>query len=220
MESSIFDDVTKALATAPTRREALRQIGGILGGAALAGLFPGLALADFKTCPSFCTATFGAGTTAAKQCITDASHHTGLCYSCGPASPGGSKTICCPKNANGTCTSYSSATCCTSGQQCVGGTCVTPTTTTTAPPTTTTTTTTAAPPMCSSGGDGCNPGATCAPPVGQAACLCFTDINGSFVCAHGPTFCQSCASDADCGAGGVCVPAVCCGEKTACVTRC
>src|SRR5438105_3231045 len=129
MKPSIFDEVTKAMATAPTRREALRRIGGILGGTALAGLFPGLALAKNKTCAQFCASVFGDNTPADEQCAADAAHHTGLCYSCGPASPGGEKHICCPQNPDGTCTSYSSATCCSGGQTCQGGTCVTPTTT-------------------------------------------------------------------------------------------
>lgn len=42
MESNIFEEVIKVIATATTRRQALRRIGGILGGTALAGLFPGL----------------------------------------------------------------------------------------------------------------------------------------------------------------------------------
>ena len=46
MESNIFDDLTRAMATATTRRQALRRIGGILGGTALAGLVPGLARAN------------------------------------------------------------------------------------------------------------------------------------------------------------------------------
>ena len=124
MEPSKFDELTKAIATATTRRQALRRIGGILGGTALAGLFPGLALADNSACAHFCVAVFGDDTPAAIQCATDAAHHTGLCYSCGPASPGGTQPICCPQNPNGTCASYSSATCCSGGQFCQNGTCV------------------------------------------------------------------------------------------------
>ncbi|HJT59484.1 MAG TPA: hypothetical protein VJ761_23450 [Ktedonobacteraceae bacterium] len=126
MESNIFDEVTKALATSTSRRQALRRIGGILGGTALAGLFPGLALADNSGCAHFCTSVFGGDTPAQAQCASDAAHHTGLCYSCGPASPGGTKPICCTKNGSGFCTSYSSATCCSGGQVCQNGTCVTP----------------------------------------------------------------------------------------------
>ena len=123
MKESIFDDVTKALATATSRRQALRRIGGILGGTALAGLFPGLALADNSACAHFCNSVFGPGPDRGK-CKSDAAHGTGLCYTCGPASPGGTQPICCPQNPDGTCTSYSSATCCGSGQTCTNGTCV------------------------------------------------------------------------------------------------
>lgn len=126
MKENIFDDLTKAIATATSRRQALRRIGGILGGTALAGLFPGLALADNSACAHFCTSVFGGNTPGQAQCASDAAHHTGLCYTCGPASPGGAKPICCPQNSNGTCTSYSSATCCSGDQVCQNGTCVTP----------------------------------------------------------------------------------------------
>ena len=123
MEPSQFDELTKALATSTSRRQALRRIGGFLGGTALAGLFPGLALASNSACAKFCNAVFGADTPAAMQCISDAAHHKGLCYICGPASLGGTQPICCSENGSGQCTSYSSATCCTSGQTCAGGTC-------------------------------------------------------------------------------------------------
>ena len=88
MKPNIFDDMTKAIATATTRRQALRRIAGILGGTALAGLFPGLALADNSDCAHFCNSVFDPGPDRG-QCKSDAAHGTGLCYTCGPASPGG-----------------------------------------------------------------------------------------------------------------------------------
>jgi len=112
MDPTKFDEVTKAFATSTSRRQALRRIGGILGGTVLAGLVPGLALANNSACAHFCASVFGADTPAASQCTSDAAHHTGLCYTCGPASSGGTQPICCPENPDGTCTSYSSATCC------------------------------------------------------------------------------------------------------------
>ena len=138
MKPESFDAFTKWLATSESRRKALRQIGGSLGGGALAAaLFPGLALADNSACAHFCASVFGADTPAADQCTSDAAHGTGLCYTCGSASPGGTKPICCPTNPDGTCSNYSSATCCSEGQVCQNGSCVTPTTTTTmGPPTT------------------------------------------------------------------------------------
>lgn len=125
LDSSKFDDLTKILATSTSRRQALRRMGGILGGTALAGLFPGLAFASNSACAQFCASVFGAKTKAAGQCTSDAAHGKGLCYTCGPASSGGTKAICCPENPNGTCTSYSSSTCCPTGQICQNGTCVT-----------------------------------------------------------------------------------------------
>ena len=58
------------------------------------------------------------------QCQSDAANGTGLCYSLGPRSSGGSKSICCPSDANGQCTSYTQTSSCGSGQTCHHGTCV------------------------------------------------------------------------------------------------
>jgi len=124
MDPRKFEAFTKALATPNSRRQALRRIGGILGGTALAGLLPEVALADNSACAHFCNSVFGGDTPAADQCAHDAAHHTGLCYTCGPASPGGTQPICCPENPNGTCTSYSSATCCTIEEVCFQGSCL------------------------------------------------------------------------------------------------
>src|SRR5215469_10988680 len=127
MESSHFDEVTKALATATSRRQALRRIGGILGGTALAGLFPGLALASNSACTTFCNAVFGAETQAAGKCISDAAHGKGLCHTCGSANP---SSICCTRNASGYCSSYSATLPCScNASQCLtcnssSGTCV------------------------------------------------------------------------------------------------
>jgi hypothetical protein len=123
MESSRFDEFTKALATPTSRRQALRRIGGILGGTTLAGLFPRLASADNSACAHFCASVFGANTTAAGQCTSDAAHGRGLCYTCGPASHGGTQPMCCPKDANGFCSSYTTATCCGSSATCLHDAC-------------------------------------------------------------------------------------------------
>jgi hypothetical protein len=111
MEASRFDELTKALATATSRRQALRKIGAILGGTALAGLFPGLALAGNSACAKFCNGIFGDDTPAANQCISQAAHHQGLCYTCGPAAPAGHPSLC-------------GQVCCSSGQGCCSGTCI------------------------------------------------------------------------------------------------
>src|SRR5947209_6113665 len=94
MDPMRFEELTKALATSTSRRRALRRIGGILGGTALAGLFPGLALASNSACAKFCNAVFGADTPAANQCISQAAHHQGLCYTCGPAAPADHGPLC------------------------------------------------------------------------------------------------------------------------------
>jgi hypothetical protein len=75
------------------------------------------------SCAQFCAGVFGEGTSAHEQCAAAAAHHTGLCYTCGPASPGGTSPICCPQTSSGVYTSYSAATCCSSGQTCQNGTC-------------------------------------------------------------------------------------------------
>ena len=126
MNSTKFDDLSKALATATSRRQALRRIGGILGGTALAGLFPGLVSAGGgnSACAQFCASVFGADTPAAGHCTSDAAHQKGLCYTCGPASSAGTQPICCSENPDGTCTSYSTATCCGQSEFCSQGVCV------------------------------------------------------------------------------------------------
>jgi hypothetical protein len=123
MDSTRFDGLTKALATPASRRQALRRIGGILGGTALAGLFPGLVFASNSACTTFCNAVFGAETQAAGKCIRDAAQGTGLCHTCGSAVP---SAICCTRNSSGLCSSYSGAQCpCNSSQclTCQNGTC-------------------------------------------------------------------------------------------------
>jgi hypothetical protein len=154
MEPRRFDQLTKTLASSTSRRQALKAaavaaVGGVLGWRAT-----GTASAQGNSaCAHWCAAVFGADTPAAGQCTSAAAHGTGLCYTCGPASPGGGvapAAICCTHTSSGYCASYSGAACCSPSQTCSNGTCVTPTTTTTAaptttPPPTTTTTTTAAP---------------------------------------------------------------------------
>src|SRR5206468_379691 len=91
MDHDRFDALTRALATTTTRRQFLKTLaattlGGLLG---LSGL--GTSLAKNKACAQFCASVFGAHTPAAEQCTSDAAHGRGLCYTCGPASPGGEK---------------------------------------------------------------------------------------------------------------------------------
>jgi hypothetical protein len=136
-----FDELARGLASGTfSRRKAIKFIaattlGGILG---LSGI--GTAFAKNKTCAQWCAAVFGASTPAAGRCTSDAAHRTGLCSSCGAATPPSS--VCCTRNSSNNCTSYSGASCpcdsgrcltcdsstgtcvgCTSGQTCVNGSC-------------------------------------------------------------------------------------------------
>jgi len=115
MEHDRFDTLTKALATATTRRQALQRLGRLLGGSVLAGVVPGWARAagGNSACAHFCAAVFGAETPAAQQCTSDAAHGTGLCSACGPAAPAGHPPLC-------------GQLCCPAGQVCQDGQCVTP----------------------------------------------------------------------------------------------
>jgi hypothetical protein len=123
-----FDELARGLASGTfSRRKAIKFIaattlGGILG---LSGI--GTAFAKNKTCAQWCAAVFGASTPAAGRCTSDAAHRTGLCSSCGAATPPSS--VCCTRNSSDNCTSYSGARCPCDSSQCLRcdsntGTCV------------------------------------------------------------------------------------------------
>jgi hypothetical protein len=220
MKPGTFDTLTKALASTTSRRRAFRRIGsllagGTLGGVVLAEFSPGVALADGgnSDCADFCNAVFAPGSDRG-QCKSDAAHGTGLCYTCGPKSSGGSQAICCPSDSNGQCTSYSSATCCGSSGTCLNGSCC---------PTSQ---------ACSNGtccpsGKVCLSNGTCATPCtnGGGFCqgasgrcgVCTQDKDGHLYCQGVPThFGPFCTSDSDCPTGklcrvdGICVTATGC----------
>ena len=142
MESTRFDQLTKTLASSTTRRQALKAVAVAAVGGIVGVRSAGTAYAAGKSaCANWCAAVFGNDTTATGRCTSDAAHGKGLCYACGPASPGGGvppSAVCCARTSSGYCASYTGASCCTSGQVCQNGTCVTPVTTTTPPPVTTT----------------------------------------------------------------------------------
>ncbi len=178
MESSTFDELTRVLASSTSRRQVLKTItaatlGGMLG---LGGI--SVALANNSACAHFCASVFGADTPAAGQCTSDAAHHKGLCYSCGPASPAGTQTICCSENSSGQCTSYSSATCCSGVQTCQNGGCCTP--------------------------DGANSGQTNACTQNSDCCSGF--CNSAGFCGCIPFLGEGCNSSSDCCGGIECVP--------------
>jgi hypothetical protein len=236
MNSSWFDELTKALATATTRRQALRRVGGILGGSALTGLFPGLAQAHgADPCIRFCLSVFGEDLQTV-ECIVDAIFHKGLCYTCGPRSPGGTKPICCTRNSHGKCSSYHRTTCCASGETCQNGQCVTPTTTTSTTTTTTSTTTTTTStttttttPACVANGGSCSISGDCCSdicdvttatcvsciPLGDQGCqpgeCCSGACNSSHICVSCLPFGNgnSCQSNSDCCSGLACCNGIC-----------
>jgi hypothetical protein len=126
MDGHRFDDLTRALARGTSRRAILKALGLAVAGGVVPALGPKLAWAQGnRACAQFCAQVFGADTPAAGQCTSEAAQGRGLCYTCGPASAGGTKPICCPQNSSGQCTSYSTATCCTTpaAPTCVNGQC-------------------------------------------------------------------------------------------------
>lgn len=127
MDLQRFDELTKSLSTARSRRGLLRTLGGALGAAGLAARGGAvLAQRGNSACAHFCAATFGADTPAADQCTRDAAHGGGLCYQCGPAASADNGLKVCGQ----TCIPQSS--CCTdsdcdTGRVCTGnGVCVIP----------------------------------------------------------------------------------------------
>jgi hypothetical protein len=143
MKTTRFDEFTKRLATASSRRQALRTL--VTASVSLFGL------ASIRTafgnpgggnsyCAQWCHAVFG-GTAAAGHCTSDAAHGTGLCATCGKVDP---SSLCCVRDINGFCVGSvvagcscdsnqcetcdpSTGTCvsiCPAGQHCQSGTCV------------------------------------------------------------------------------------------------
>src|SRR5690349_1324059 len=87
MSEHPFDSLARALAAGASRRGVLRALGGAVVGTLVAAP-PRVVLADNSACAQFCAATFGANTSAAGQCTSDAAHGNpkSLCSTCGPAS--------------------------------------------------------------------------------------------------------------------------------------
>ncbi len=134
MNPSNFDELTKALASSTSRRQALRtilgaSIGGLLGIGGITTAFgrhhrPGKITAPSgpkgnRNCAKWCAQVFGPNTSAAGQCTSQAAHGTGLCSTCGNVAP---SSICCVRTS-GYCNGTSVAACCASGQHCCSGTC-------------------------------------------------------------------------------------------------
>ena len=223
MPAKRFEELTKTLAGATTRRQALRAmavatIGGVVGiGTA------GTAFASNSDCAKFCASVFGANTPAANQCTSDAAHKKGLCYTCGPSSPGGGVTpadICCARTSSGYCASYTGAACCASGLTCQNGQCVT-----VCPPSGSVNAGTCAQDSdccsgnctngycCDAGRVGLDNGSCALPCAGTTstsctacgdAAYCGADTSSSYYCAHGPFSSTFCEDDSACPAGQYC----------------
>jgi len=129
MNPSNFDELTKALANSTSRRHALRVIvttslGGLLGLTSVSTAFGRHRVRVNKpsgpkgnsNCAQFCAAVFGANTSAAGQCTSDAAHGRGLCHQCGNVDP---SSICCKRTASSFCSGTSAASCPCDSSQCL-----------------------------------------------------------------------------------------------------
>jgi len=161
----------------------------------------GTAFGKNKACAQWCAAVFGANTPAAGKCTSDAAHGTGLCSSCGTATPPSS--VCCTRNSSNNCTSYSGASCCSSSATCLNGSCC---------------------------GNANACGSTClAAPCDSSQCLTCDSSTGACVgCTSGETCLnesccpndQVCGSTCGCPSGQTCVNGNCCASGQVCGTTC
>ena len=210
MDGSRFDDLTKTLATAPSRRTMVKVTGGGVAAALLA--LVGADGADAARCrnpKSRC------GSGRSQVCADTSSDvdHCGGCYNwCAR------DTCNAPVCSSGTCGTTprnDTWTCTVDGElgACNSGTCV----------------------LDSGGGGGDNDAACvagadyCLAEVGCAgefSCSCATTLAGSAFCAAGNVQCFVCTSDTDCvaqyGSGATCLTIPCCSAtgQTGCGTAC
>src|SRR5689334_25140524 len=142
MKPTSFDELTKRLAAATSRRQALRTL--VTASVSLFGLTSirtvfGASAKSNSRCAQWCAAVFGK-TTAAGKCASDAAKGTGLCFTCGNVAP---SSLCCVRDIHGFCVGSVVAGCscntgecetcdpttgtcfgCPSGEHCESGTCV------------------------------------------------------------------------------------------------
>ena len=201
MQPSNFDELTKALASSTSRRQALRtilgaSIGGLLGLGGISTAFgrhhrrttdcnrPGGQKGN-SNCAKWCHAVFGPNTPAAGQCTSDAAHGRGLCRQCGNVDP---SSICCNRNGSGYCDgTVAGATCCPTGQHCQNGDCV---------------------PNCTGAGETCSVDTDCC----SGSC-CGGTCCDSGNCCNG----TCCGSDESCfGFGGCCKTTQVCNAGSTC----
>ncbi len=197
MEPSCFDDLTKALATATSRRQALKAIAATVGGLlGLGGV--GTALANCK--PN------GIGCNIGSQCCSGACCH-GTCTNLGTTSNCGSCGNTCGANQvcqNGTCVTpcTTSGGTCGGDTECCSGTCCQGT--------------------CCGSGQVCLSNGSCATPCsdqavpcsgscGQGVCL-VDSSDVAIYCRGSGAFISDCTTDSTCpkgyfcSIGGGCVP--------------
>jgi hypothetical protein len=210
--SERFDDMSKAMAGAHSRRSVLKILGGAAGAAVAATVlkpFRGDAIP--VTCtgptnvgPSPCAAgKTPCGPCCCKAGIACVDASRGVCGCPSGTTPCGS--ACCQKGtacanpststcavAAVSCTEGQTAcdkTCCATGQSCVGGTC-----------------STCASSVCAGKGNSCNSltGILC---PNNADCACVTTTEGCQACVNLVILCSgiACTSSSTCAAGSVCV---------------
>ena len=175
MQRLNFDELTKALATSPSRRHALKTIvtaslGSLLGLTSIRSVFGGTGNSN---CAKFCAAVFGQNSSAAGQCTSDAAHGKGLCKQCGNVNP---SSICCVRNSSGFCKGTAPATCCASGQHCENAACV---------------------PNCSANRAACSLNSDCC----SGICCFGVCCDSGQICVNGDTCAIPCASDGSCPCG-------------------
>ncbi len=114
-----FDDLARAVAGGKSRRQALKQFGGVVGAAVVAAI-PGQALADpggNSDCAHFCNDVEPPGP-GRGECKSDAAHGQGLCATCGPAAPTGHPDVCGAGTSAVACCPAATPNCC-NNQTCV-----------------------------------------------------------------------------------------------------
>ncbi len=129
MQPTRFDELTKTLASATSRRQVLKtiataSIGSLVGLAGIRSLF-GAASGSNKDCAKWCAQVFGPNTSAAGKCTSDAAKGRGVCITCGNVAP---SSICCARNNSGYCNGSVVVGCSCNTSQCqtcntTNGTC-------------------------------------------------------------------------------------------------
>jgi hypothetical protein len=95
-----FDDLSKALASGMSRRDALRKFGVAVAGSLFffrpgaGGAFITPTRPPDKACQQFCLWLYGKGTSAYATCVNQAKQKYGACYDFGPGSPACSGVEC------------------------------------------------------------------------------------------------------------------------------